>query len=292
MRTQNITASSGYHQLIFRLVIGLALLLTVGVPFANGQQTSTRSSTPVNLTSELLFKSPARLLYAGDNVVPTGKLNVKTYRLEEVKLPHPLELSIRGTSKSIDSVIRLIVTGEKFPPGEYTIWVGEEGLADVMRSSSEITTVIFDRSLLQNGATISISYATLGDPSRTVLPEALYVPAEAGTQNIDNETTVTRVVKVNRQGEKPFVEIELTSEGGFQVRNAQQVFQIGNFETSGSNPPDGNGYKWIIRMPLDIFENLEDGTPIFLKTERGKRGMNGRIIVRLNKQLLQNQPDR
>lgn len=291
MRTE--TKSSALNcgpRLIFRLVFELALVIVLGVHLANGQQTSTSSSKPVNVRSELLFKSPAKLLYAGDNVVPTAKLNVKSYRLEEVKLPQPLEVDIRGTNKSIDSFIRLTITGEKFQPGEYTIWLGEESLTDVMRSPSELVTVIFDRALLENGAAIAVSYETLDDPSRTVLPETLYVPSEVqvGSENVGNEITVTRIRKVNLTDHAPVIEIELTSQTGFQVRNAIRVFQIGEFETYGNNPPDGDGNKWMIRMPLEVFEKLEDGSPIFVKAERGKRGMQGaRIITRLKKHLLE-----
>ena len=64
------------------------------------------------------------------------------------------------------------------------------------------------------------------------------------------------------------------------------IFQIGDFETYASNPPDGDGYKGIIKVPLEIYEKLEDSAPVFVKTERGKRGLIGaRIITRLNKQL-------
>jgi len=166
-------------------------------PVASAQQTVATPSDSVILTSELLFKSPAKLLFAGNNIVPTGKLKVKTYRLEEVKLPKSLELNTGTGKETVESAIRLIVTGEAFQPGTYTIWIGDESLTDVMVSQTELVTVVFDRSPLEDGATISVSYETLGDHSRTVLPESLYVPAEAmgGHSQKASQTTVTRTVK-------------------------------------------------------------------------------------------------
>jgi hypothetical protein len=291
MRIENISGAFHlYSRSLFRLVIGVSLAIIWNVPFADGQNTPGTGSQGVMLTSDLLFKSPAKLLYVGDNLVPTGKLNVKTYRLEEVKLPQPVELVVRGKRKSIESIIRLTIIGERLQPGTYTVWIGEDSLSDVMRSPIELVTVIYDRSLLESGAPIAVSYETNGDGSRTVLPEALYVPAEVkrGSQDINSETTVTRITKVHSQGNNAVIEIELTSDEGFQGRNAQQIFQIGKFETYGSNPPDGDGYKWIIRMPVEVFDRLEDDTPIILKTERGERGLRGaRTITRLNKHLLE-----
>jgi len=41
-------------------------------------------------------------------------------------------------------------------------------------------------------------------------------------------------------------------------------------------------------MPLGVFENLEDETPILMKSARGKGGLRGaRRIAPLNKALLQ-----
>ncbi|MGI8836483.1 MAG: hypothetical protein ACR2H4_07570 [Pyrinomonadaceae bacterium] len=266
--------------------------MVLGVHLANGQQTSTKSSQAVNLSSELLFKLPAELLYEGNNLVPTGKLKVKTYRLEKVNLPSSFNMSFKGKTVVVESVIRLTITGETFQPGAYTIWIDDESQTDVMHSATELVTVIYDRSLLQQGATLAVSYDTLGDSRRTVLPETLSVPADAKgiDQGTEDEITITRI-RLNRARATDsisVIEIELTSRDVFEARNSERVFQIGEFETYGSNPPDGDGYKWIIRMPLEVFEKLEDGSAVFVKAERGKRGMHGaRIITRLNKHLLE-----
>src|SRR5260221_5481580 len=92
--------------------IAFILLSVWHAPVACAQQTATASSDAVTLTSELLFKSPAKPLFAGNNIFPAGKLKVKTYRLEEVKLPKPLELNTGTGKETVESAIRLIVTGE------------------------------------------------------------------------------------------------------------------------------------------------------------------------------------
>jgi hypothetical protein len=275
------------------LAIAFILLSVWYLPLASAQQPVVNTPDALVLTSELLFKSPAKLLFTGHNTNPTGKLRVNTYRLEEVRLPKPLEIHTGNGKEVVESLIRLIVTGEAFQPGTYTIWIGDESLTDVMVSSRELVTVVFDRSALEDGATISVSYETLGDHSRTALPESLYVPAEArrGHSEKASQTTVTRISKVypaGVPGNKPVIEIELTSEDVFGALNSEQVFQIGEFETPGTNSPGGDGYKWIIRMPFQVFEELQDETPILMKTARGKSGLRGaRRIAVLHKALLE-----
>jgi hypothetical protein len=57
--------TTGYLRLISRIVIAL-VVLGFHVGFADGQHSSTSSPEPVILTSELLFKSPAKPLYADE----------------------------------------------------------------------------------------------------------------------------------------------------------------------------------------------------------------------------------
>src|SRR5437870_1187572 len=202
-------------------VVGLVLLAACYCPATRAQQPSTVPNV-TKVTSDQLFRSPAKLVYEGTNTIATGRLKLKTFRLEEVSLPNPLDVSIRGKRQTVESVLRFIVTGEAFQQGTYTIWIGDRSLTDVMRGPTQLVTVIYDRSLLADGATISVTYETPDTPVRTVLPEQLYVPAELSQASLDNgdEVTITRMRKVDHPSGKSIIEIELTSEEVFGSRNS------------------------------------------------------------------------
>jgi hypothetical protein len=270
------------------LVGGLVLLAAYCCLVTRAQQPPARLNVR-KVTSDELFKSPAKLIYEGTNTVATGRLKLKTFRLERVSLPNPLDVSIRGKKHAVESVLRLTVTGEAFQQGSYTISIGDRSLTDVMRDPTQLVTVIYDRSLLADGATISVTYETPDNPVRTVLPEQLYIPAELGQASVDNrdDVAVTGMRKVGNPGGRSVIEIELTGEEVFGGRNSQQIFQIGTFESYGDNSPDGDAYKWIIRLPIEVFENLEDGSPILIKQDRGKNGLrSARMIAHLYKTML------
>jgi hypothetical protein len=214
-----------------------------------------------------------------------------SYRLEEIRLAKPIEIGVHGKPETVQKVIRLTVTGELFQPGVYTIWLGEESFTDVRRSPTELTTVIFDRSTVKDGAVIAVSYETLGDHSRTILPETLYVPLQARLAPLaaprNRIARIRRIKLEDTPNSQAYIEIELTSDDGFPTRNALRIFQIGEFESYGFGP-SANDRSWLIRVPTEVFAGLKDDAFVFEKTERGKNGLRGaRNFGRLNKALLE-----
>jgi hypothetical protein len=54
--------------------------------------------------------APGKLISSGGNSTPAGPLKLLTYKLEEVTLPQPVEVDIRGEKKRFHSVLRLTIT--------------------------------------------------------------------------------------------------------------------------------------------------------------------------------------
>ena len=231
--------------------------------------------------------TPGTVLSKGNNEVPFGKLKVKSYQLEEVELAKPLELVIHGRKEQFRSVLRLRIGGEEFLPGSYRIWVGDTALGDVSYSRTELVTIIFDRSLIEDGESLAVSSETYGDPqSRTVLPDRLYLPAQArGPMQSASGNVITRMRKINLSGGTYLIEIELTTDTELPTLNAIPVVQIGKREFLNVSTLDSDRNKAIVRLTPEEFSQLRDGEQVSLKFGRGTRG--GRKFGKLNKGLLE-----
>jgi hypothetical protein len=123
--------------------------------------------------SEVL-KLSGRVLARGQNSEPVGPHKVTTYLVEEVPLPHPVEVEIHGKKKRVSRAFRVTIYGGQFTVGAlgYFIGIGDESLGIGVENAKldAVTAVTFDRSLLREGAMLTISYAGLG---HTALPEKL-----------------------------------------------------------------------------------------------------------------------
>src|SRR6267378_1449214 len=119
------------------LLIGLSLIGMSNAPLTGAQTEPGSVSRAPSLTIEDLYRPPGETLAEGNNTVPFGKLKLKSYKLEEITLVKPIELSSHGNRETVKKIIRLTITGESFQPGDYTIWLGEESLTDVRRSPTE-----------------------------------------------------------------------------------------------------------------------------------------------------------
>ena len=121
-----------------------------------------------------VLELPGRVLGRGRNRQPVGHQRVTTYLVEEVTLPHPVEVEIRGKKKGVTRAFRVTIYGGPFYVGAlgYFIGIGDKSLGMGIEHSKldAVTAVTFDRSLLREGATLTISYAGAG---HTELPEKL-----------------------------------------------------------------------------------------------------------------------
>ncbi len=126
--------------------------------------------------TDSLRSRPKKLLAKGKNAMPAGLLKLRTYRVEEVALPKAVEVEVRGRNETVQSVILLTIRGGPFPVRALppVIWIDDVAFEHVQESQDlrELSTVIYDPSVLREGATISVSYGS-DEASRVALPERL-----------------------------------------------------------------------------------------------------------------------
>ena len=123
-----------------------------------------------------LMKLQGRLLSEGRNNQPTGPLKLTKYRVEELSLPQSINVELRGRAVEVDKAWRVTIIGGPFqvralPP---VIWIDDFplGYGAENEQLSEISIITFDRSLLREGAAISLSYGESKN-ARMELPEKL-----------------------------------------------------------------------------------------------------------------------
>jgi len=156
-------------------VIGLLLLVIAGNARALAQQVA-GSVNNEEFTVAQLLKLPGKVLGEGKNTRPVGQFKLLKYRVEEVQLPRSIKVELLGQKVEVDKAWRLTVTGGPFPVRALpaVIWIDDQivGYGVENELLSEITAITFDRSLLSEGGTISLSYGE-DKQSRVELPEKL-----------------------------------------------------------------------------------------------------------------------
>jgi hypothetical protein len=156
------------------MAIGL-LLMIAGGPRALAQQVNGPANQE-RLTMTDLLKLPGRLVSEGQNTRPAGQLKLLSYRVEELTLPRVMKVELRGQEVEADRAWRLTVTGGPFPVRDLpaVIWVDDQivGYGVENERLNAITAITFDRSLLRDGGTVSLSYGE-EKQGRVKLPETL-----------------------------------------------------------------------------------------------------------------------
>lgn len=119
-----------------------------------------------------LYTNPGTLIAQGSNTVPTGELNLLTYRIEQVTLPGPTTFTrlTVGRTITVDRAWRVTITGGPFPVDNSTMYyllVNGRMVVQGGNRTHELVFLVFDRGLLKEGARLGVS------PGGT-LPEALH----------------------------------------------------------------------------------------------------------------------
>jgi hypothetical protein len=168
-------------------LLGALLVVLVGGLSVSGQQRSAvtladQMQGRVKILDEVgpwkmeLLRQPGVLLAAGKNETAIGTLALRTYRIEEVTLRNPVRAEADGLPTQIDKAWRVTITGGPFRVRDAAaiIWIDDKPVGFGLEGPDlkSMSVVIFDESLLRNGASISLSYDERDD-NRTVLPERI-----------------------------------------------------------------------------------------------------------------------
>jgi hypothetical protein len=167
-----MATSSAFSKLRRRMAMA-ALVFALTLPVV-GQSIK----MPVTDADEMLRlrSMPGRLLARGSNQEPAGEYKLRSFVLEELNPARPLQAEIDGQKTELRQAWRLTITGGPFEIRNMPamIWIGDTlvGVGVESPDLARLSVIIFDRSLLREGATLSVSYGE-GDPQRSELPEKL-----------------------------------------------------------------------------------------------------------------------
>jgi hypothetical protein len=166
------------------MAAGMLLVLIGGASFAAAQKAND-STNDQEFTMTELLKLPGEILGEGVNTKASGKYKVASYRVEKVALPKTMEVEVRGQKIHATHAFRLKLTGGPFavralPP---VIWIDDTPIGYGVESEDldAITAITFDPSLLNEGATLYLSYGDKEDKEhRVALPEKLKLAGPKG----------------------------------------------------------------------------------------------------------------
>jgi len=160
---------------------GLALcLLAVWALTGLAQQTNAPPDGEVNMLD--VMKAPGKRLAEGKNTTPVGPLRVKTYCVDEIRLPKPIPVEKDGAKRPVDTVYRLTITGEGFPVRALltVVWIGGKAHLEVHEAADlrSLSVILFDRADLKPGATLAVGYGEEEKDMLSTLPEKLEFKAK------------------------------------------------------------------------------------------------------------------
>ncbi len=262
------------------LVIVLIIAFEVNLVIGQTGSQELKINDPLLATGKLVTK--------GESRTPVGHDKLLTYKLEEVALSTPIELEIRGKKQRLTTVLRLTISSESIQ-GAHTIWIDDAALPRVFGlGANAIGVLIYDRSILREGAEISISngknFVTL--PERLRLPKEFSATIEPIAEEGNSIVGVRSILRIAGSVRRPMIEIEMRTNRPFPVRNAVLQVQIGKqvFMAGGAGATAG------VFLTPETFASLKNGAEViaFYNTP-DRSGASGREIWhfgRLNKSML------
>lgn len=273
-------------------LLALSALVACGVAAARAQETPPRAR---QVPFEELRRAPGSLLSKGRNESPVGELRAKTYRLEEVPLPEPLEFNDRGSTVRVVSAVRLTVTFGAPLVGTSVIWVGDDAFPAFMSQNGEVAALFIGPDVsFDDGAAVSVASGSnlCNVRARTTLPERLSVPprlrrdAAHSAGRPGNSITIIRTIPASLAVRgAPDVEIVLATDAPWPPRNEVMVLQVGDREFA--RDPDNRGSSLAFRLTAEEFERAKEGDVVRVKY--GPCSLGGVRFGRLSKAMLNRQ---
>ncbi|MCM3873124.1 MAG: hypothetical protein ND895_20775 [Pyrinomonadaceae bacterium] len=271
-----------------------------------------------------LRTAEGRLLSQGQGSWASGAGEPVRYRLKELRLPEPREIEKHGRREIIEFAYRLTLAGAESRKGVQVpalsrfglIWLDDAALPTFSLDSQEVSTLIYDRSVLKDGAQISVSNSdgsdmySLAEPlkypssvqgqtsqvetnSEPKAPTATASIRTASEREEGNEVvSIKSVVRVIGATRMPLVQIELRTSRPFPPRESALQLQIGKRFFLNELTGDHTGHTLTLTLTQEMFAALKEGAAIvafFDKPDRsGFAGRGGWHFGRLQKGRLQN----
>jgi hypothetical protein len=260
-----------YRPNIMLTIVGLMLMM-FSLASRAGAQNTAGPEPDEPLTLEDLYTTPGELLAAGADKQASGPLQIKSYKVEQVKLPRPLRVDGSKDAKAIDSVLRLTVTLGSPLQGAYMILLDDEPRTAIITERHGVSAIFFNAGELEDGAQISVALGTGCErrlsstmTSKLRMPDPYKLPRRG---DADSGQSVKRIRTVPaRPGslDKDVVEIQLTTPVPLPVSNEPLVMQVGSLEAAGGGYAYGDKNTLLFRMSAEQFSRAEDGKRIKVK---------------------------
>ena len=218
-------------------------------------------------TASNLRTTTGKVLVEGESKsAPDSGESIK-YLLEEVTLGEPRELELNGGKEVVKSVFRLTLMGVQSFSTNRLIWLDDAPLpAFSLRDSRGIATLIYDRSVLRDGAQISVSNL---DGSRMVsLAERLSLPeSKRGTVAHSSEegneiTSIHSAVRLVGATRQPLVQIELRTNRMFPPRDVPLQLMIGKQNFLNELSGNANGRSLTLTLTPQSYAALKEGAEV------------------------------
>lgn len=241
-----------------------------------------------------LRTAEGRLLLQGQGSWASGNGESVRYKLKEITLPEPREMEIHGRRKTVEFAYRLTIAGAESrgsqPAGTAQVpalskfgllWLDDVALPTFSLDSQEISTLIFDRSVLRDGAEISVSNSD-GSGMYSLGERLKYQPsvqpgkeAEEGNEVVSIRSAV-RVIGATRM---PLVQIELRTNRPFPPRESALQLQIGKRFFINELTGDYTGRTLTLTLTQEMFAELREGAEIVAFFDKPDRsGFAGRDV--------------
>jgi len=219
------------------------------------------------------------------------------YKLEKVALAEPVEVESYGAQENIEKAFRLTLSGAALPAKFDLIWIDDAALPVLWRNGSqEAGTLIFDSSVLRDGAEMFVS--NFDGPQMVTFAETLKLPdslknfIQPKTENQNTVVSISRGVRIIGVSRQPLVQIELKTGRPFPSRDSALQLQIGKRFFTNELSGDLSGRTLTLTLAPEMFAELKQGAEIvafFNKPDRsGVSGRNIWYFGRLDKSMLRN----
>lgn len=170
---------------VWLATLSLLLLVLASATQARAQEGSAADDTAREPKMSDLLKMTGKVIAESDAPRAAGKFKVRNYRVEELTLPRPVEVTVGGKRAEVSRAFRVTVTGGPFPVRALppVVWIDDVAVGFGVEGEDldSITAVTFDASLVREGATVYLSYGDKENKAdRSALPEKLKLGANKG----------------------------------------------------------------------------------------------------------------
>jgi hypothetical protein len=215
------------------------------------------------------------------------------YRLKEIRLPEPRVIHVQGYTATIEVAYRFTLTdgrGESDTPRSATlsrfalVWLGDAPLPAFSNATSEISTLIYDPSVLRNGAEIAVSnmdgseMLTLdgrlrltnlqnGASSLRIKSDSEARPTTSsitreGRENGNEVVRIKSAVRLVGVTKIPLVQVELKTSRPFPASEPALKLQIGKRFFMNELTGDHTGRMLTLTLSEQMFAELNQGDEI------------------------------